>query len=327
MNDYIIKSRKMKTTITLLFAIFVLGLSNVYSQGCNDAGLCTMGDLDARGLNTGNKYNTQLSYVFALGEKESLINTIQFEQRFNILNDKGQIFVQLPFHYIYGNLGQTFGIGDVTLGFSYSYIRKKDFSASFMIAGKLPPNDANKTIDDRGAPMVYQTSLGTYDLALGANFNYKKWQFGAGYLLPFGINKNYFEYAEWPDNEDALEYTQMSDLDRGDDALLRVNRFFFTKKSRFNASLMALYRVQKDEVTQNGQRVALDGSEGFTLNINLGWQKILKNKDAITINIAAPIITRKVRVDGLTRTAIVMFTYSFASKKKESVFQPVEFGK
>jgi hypothetical protein len=316
----------MKTRITIIILFTFLGSSQVFSQGCNDAGLCTMGDLDARGLSTGKKYNTQLSYTFGLGEKQSLINTVQFEQRFNLFDDRGQIFLKLPFHYIYGNLGQTYGVGDVTVGFNYSYLRKKDFNASFMVAGKLPVNDANKTIDDKGAPMVYQTSLGTYDLAVGANFTYKKWQFGAGYLKPFGVNKNYFDYSEWPDNEDALEYTEMSNLSRGDDGMIRVNRFFFTEKNRFNVSLLALYRIQKDKVTQNGDVVALDNSDGLTLNINLGWHKVLKNKDAITVNIAAPIITREVRVDGLTRTFILMFTYAFGSEKKHYVFQPVKFG-
>jgi len=315
----------MRKLGSLFIISFLLSGQAVFSQGCNDAGLCSMGDLDGQGLTAGNKYNTQLSYFFGLGEEQTLLNTIQFEQRFRFWDNKGQIFVQLPFHYIYGNLGQTYGVGDISLGFNYSYLRKKDLSASFLIAVKLPPNDANKTIDGRGAPMVYQTSLGTYSLAAGVNFFYKKWQLGLGYLKPFGSNDNYFLYKEWPDNPDALEYTEMKDLQRGDDAMVRINRFFFTKKNRFNVGLLALYRVQKDKIIdQKGQEIALDNSDGLTLNINLGYQKVLKNHDAITLTIAAPIITREVRVDGLTKTFVVMFTYAFGSKKNE-VFKVVDF--
>ncbi len=173
--------------------------------------------------------------------------------------------------------------------------------------------------------MVYQTSLGTYSLALGANFFYKKWQLGLGYLKPFGSNSNYFYYAEWPDNEDALEYTQMHDLARGDDGMIRLNRFFYTKKSRYNVGLLALYRIQKDIVTQGGNRVALDNSDGLTLNINLGYQRVLKNEDAITLSVAAPLITREVRVDGLTRTFVLMFTYAFGKKSDDDVFKPAKF--
>ncbi len=309
--------------LIVIIGLIIVGL-NLYSQGCNDAGLCSMGDLDGKGLSDGNKYNTLLSYTFGLGENQALINTIQFEQRFMFWENRGQIFLQLPFHYIYGDLGQTYGIGDISLGFNYTYLKKKELSASFLIAFKLPPNDANKTIDDNGAPMVYQTSLGTYDLALGANIFYRKWQLGLGYLKPLGSNKNYFYYYEWPDNEDALEYTEMSDLARGDDGMLRINRFFYTKKNRYNVGLLALYRIQKDKVTQHGERVALENSDGLTLNINLGYQKELKNKDVMTISFAAPLITREVRVDGLTRTFVVMFTYAFGSKKKDDFFKPVK---
>ena len=312
----------MKTAKLIILGGLMLTSHLLFSQGCNDAGLCSMGDLDGQGLTDGNKYDTQVSYFFALGEKQSLINTVQFEQRFRFANDRGNVFIQLPFHYIIGNLGQTFGVGDISLGLNYTYLLKKDFSASFLVAAKLPPNESNKTIDDKGAPMVYQTSLGTYSLALGANFFIRKWQLGLGYLKPFGSNKNYFDHDEWEGNTDALEYTEMRDLTRGDDGMLRVNRFFYTKKNRFNAGLLALYRIQKDEVIQDGEQVALDNSDGFTLNLNLGFQRVLENNDAITVSVAAPLITREVRVDGLTRTFVLMFTYAFG--KKEDVLKPVK---
>jgi hypothetical protein len=312
-------------TILLLGVLTIAGLK-LSGQGCNDAGLCTMGDLDGQGLTMGNKYNTQLSYFFGLGEKQTLINTVQFEHRFMFLDDRAQVFLQLPFHYIYGELGQTFGVGDISIGFNYTYVRKKELTASFLIAAKLPPNESNKTVDGKGVPMVYQTSLGTYAVALGANFFYRKWQLGLGYINPFGSNRNYFYHSEWPGNEDALEYTQMQDLQRGDDAMLRLNRFFYAKTNRFNAGLLALFRLQKDVVTQGEERVALDNSDGLTLNINLGYQRMLKNNDAITVSFAAPLITREVRVDGLTRTFVLMFTYAFGSKKKDNVFQPFEYG-
>lgn len=310
--------------ILFIILLFISG-TRTYSQGCNDAGLCSMGDLDGKGLTDDNKYNTQLSYFFGLGEQQSFINTIQLEQRFAFLEGRGLLFIQLPFHYIYGNLGQTYGIGDVSLGFNYTYIAKKELTGSFLIAGKLPSNDAGKTIDGKGAPMVYQTSLGTYDLALGANIFYKKWQFGLGYLKPFGSNGNYFNPSEWPDNSNAEEYTRMRDLARGDDGMLRVNRFFHAGKNSYNVGLLALYRMQKDKVSVGDDRMDLDNSDGLTLNINLGYKKELKNKDAVTVSFAAPLITREVRVDGLTRTFVLMFTYAFGKEKKADIFKEVKY--
>jgi hypothetical protein len=317
----------MKRNLFLLLISLLLLQKVASGQGCNDAGLCSLGDLDGQGLSIGSKYNTQLSYFFALGEQQSLLNTIQFEQKFSLFRERVQLFIQLPFRYIYGNLGQTYGPGDVSVGFNYTLAQNKELRASFLIAAKIPPNASNKAIDDKGVPMVYQTSLGTYALALGSNLFYKKWQVGIGYLKPFGSNRNYFYHNEWPDNEDALEYTEMQDLARGDDAMLRLNRFFYTKKSRFNAGLLAFYRIQKDIITQGTERFALDNSNGLTLNINLGYQRVLKNRDAITLTLAAPIITREVRVDGLTSTFVMMFTYAFGSNKVSGVFEDYNFKK
>lgn len=312
----------MKTFVGLLF-LLLTGIAS-YGQGCNDAGLCSMGRLDGQGLTEGNRYNTQLSYYFGLGEKQSLVNTIQFEQRFTVFKEKGQVFLQLPFHYIYGDLGQSYGIGDINVGLNYTYLRKKDLNASFLVAFQLPSNHSNSTLDGKGLPMVYQSSLGVYSLALGANFLYQKWQLGLGYMKPFGSNDNYFYHSEWPGNDDALEYVEMHDLARGDDAMLRLNRFLYTEKNRYNVGLLALYRIQKDKISRGQERIALENSDGFTLNINLGYQKVLKNKDAITITAAAPLITREVRVDGLTRTFVLMFTYAFGKKEKE-VFKTIKF--
>ncbi|MDT8393877.1 MAG: hypothetical protein RQ761_08525 [Bacteroidales bacterium] len=314
----------MKKTGFLILAALLFTVSRAHAQGCNDAGLCGMGDLDGRRLGTGSQYNTQLSYFFGLGEQQILINTIQFEQRFAFMEDRGQVFLQLPFHYIYGKLGNTYGVGDVSLGVNYTYLKKDDLAASFLIAGKLPSNGSDKTIDEKVAPMVYQSSLGTYDLALGANLFYQKWQFGLGYLKPFGSNQNNFDPSEWQGNNDAEEFIQMSDLKRGDDAMIRVNRFFYSKKNRFNTGLLALYRMQKDIVKQNGGPVALKDSDGLTLNINLGYYRVLKNKDAVTLSVAAPLITREVRVDGLTRNFVMMFTYAFG-KKEKSMFDSIKF--
>jgi hypothetical protein len=313
-----------KILFTLLFSSLMLH-KVASGQGCNDAGLCSLGDLDGQGLSIGSKYNTQLSYIFALGEQESLLSTIQFEQRYGLFQERGQVFIQLPFRYIYGKLGQSYGLGDVSVGFNYTIAQSKKLKASFLVAAKIPSNASNKSIHNKGAPMVYQTSLGTYAIALGTNLMYEKWQFGLGYLKPFGSNRNYFYYDEWPGNQDALEYTEMQDLARGDDAMIRINRFFFTEKSRFNTGLLALYRIQKDIITRGTDRFALDNSNGFTLNINLGYQRVLKNMDAITLTLAAPLITREVRVDGLTSTFVMMFTYAFGSNKTTDVFEDYNF--
>ena len=299
--------------------------TGAFTQGCNDAGLCTMGDFGFNGKSNSQKYKSELSYYFGLGEKQTLVNTIQLDQKISVFDDKGQIVLRLPFHYIFGKLDQTYGIGDVSLGLNYNYLQEKDLVASFFVGGKFPTNDANKTKDGKGLPMVYQTSLGTYDLMLGLNLIYKKWNLGLGYQKPFGRNENTYLRSDWTSENDANNYYESYNLKRGDDLLLRINRIYVSKnkKTLYNTSLFSLYRLQKDQIKKNGQDVSLDNSDGLTLNANIGLTRFLENNDRISFSLSAPLITKEVRPDGLTRTLIFSITYAFG-KKKEKVLKPVE---
>lgn len=272
------------------------------------------------------KFNTSLSYNFGLGEKQSLVNTVQFDQKINIFKNKGQIIIGLPFHYIYGDLDQTYGLGDLSLGLNYNYHQTHELRASFLVGGKLPTNDANKSKDGKGLPMVYQTSLGTYDLMLATNIIYKKWNFGLGYQKPFGENNNSYLRSDWTSKDDANNYFESNQLKRGDDLVLRIDRFFSSKskKSVYSTSLVNNYRLQEDQVMKNGQYVSLDDSDGITINLSLGLTRHLQNSDKISFNIAAPLVTRQVRSDGLTRTFTISIKYAFG-KKKDKVLKPVEF--
>ena len=191
-----------------------------------------------------------------------------------------------------------------------------------MVGGKLPPNRANIEKDGKGLPMAYQTSLGTYDLILGINLAFDKWRIGAGYQKPFGSNGNTFLHEYWENNEDALEYWESNKLNRGDDAMLRVDRYFIVReKNTLFAGLLAVYRLQKDRIEVINKDIRLEGSNGLTLNASLGYNIALQNHGSLRFLLAAPIITRKVRADGLTRTAIFSLTYVLGSGKKKMMVE------
>lgn len=104
--------------LTFLFSILFIG-HEVFTQGCNDAGLCTLGDFGSTNEKNIRKYQNELSYSLGLGEQQTIIQAIQFDQKFLILNNKLQINLRVPFSYVYGNLAQTYGVGDISLGLSY----------------------------------------------------------------------------------------------------------------------------------------------------------------------------------------------------------------
>lgn len=295
---------------------------NSLSQGCNDAGLCTFGEFGTVPTAQERRSSTEVSYIFGLGEKENLINTVQLDQRFSIFKNKGQVFLRLPFTYVYGKLGHTAGLGDVGIGLELTLYKKEDFRISAMAGAKIPPNNANISQDDRGLPMAYQTSLGTYDLLLGANFDIEKWRIGAGYQKPFGANGNTFLHEYWEDNEDALKYWESNHLKRGDDFMLRLDRHFTIKeKNSILSGLLAVYRIQKDRIEKDGEELALEGSDGITINASLGYNILLQNSGTLRLLIAAPIITRHVRADGLTRTAVFSMTYMIGPGKKKAMVE------
>lgn len=296
--------------LTILFIAISL-TAETYSQGCNDAGLCTFGEFGNIPSEDKKQITTEISYIFGLGEQQSLVSTIQLDQGFFVFKGRGQVFIRLPFSYVYGKLGQTAGLGDMSAGLDYRVYQKDQLAISVMAGGRIPPYDANKSDDGRGLPMVYQTSLGTYDLILGAAFDIEKWRIGLGYQKPFGSNNNTFLHEFWEDDEDALEYFESYHLDRGDDLMLRLDKYFFVRnKNILTAGLLGVYRLQKDRILKDDEKISLEKSSGITLNASLAYTISLEDKGALRFLLAAPLITREHRADGLTRTLVFSLTYS-----------------
>ena len=293
-----------KLKITTFIVVLFISIK-IFSQGCNDAGLCTLGDFGNKNYENKSKYHTELVYTLGLGEQQVIVNTIQMDQRISIFQNKGQIILRLPFHYSYGNLAQTYGIGDVSLGLNYLFPTNKKYQFSGFLGGKLPVNDANIEEDGKGLPMVYQTSLGTYDFLAGVNLMFKTWQFGLGYQQPFGENNNTFSHSAWEGNEDALQYYESAYLKRAADVIGRVDKLFDFKKNSLKAGLVGIYRVEPDRITIDGVSSYPEDSKGLTLNASVVYEISMTNNDRIQLSLAAPLITREYRTDGLTRTFVL----------------------
>jgi hypothetical protein len=303
--------------IKLFFVIgFLLLQYEVFTQGCNDAGLCTFGEFGFSSRNGIEKIQNEFMYTFGLGEQQTLIQTIQVDQRISVFDNRFQIDIRVPFLHVYGNLAQIYGVGDISLGLNYFIPAKRKLWISLFLGGKMPVNEANKAIEGKGLPMVYQTSLGTYDLMGGVNLILDKWHFGLGYQQPFGANENGFDYSEWEENEEALNYFESAYLDRGADLILRSDKYFRFDKNSLKTGLIAIYRVEKDEILIDGQPVYPEGSNGLTININIEYGIPLRNNDNIRLSAAAPLITREYRTDGLTRTFVIAFTYALVQDRR-----------
>ncbi len=308
----------------LLFSIFLfLYSAQTIAQGCSDAGVCTMG---APHLYTGDSVNTsnekissinyKVTQSIGLGEQNTLHFVGVAELNWKI-NPAIYLQLKLPYLVNIGNLANTNGIGDLSLSSTiYKEINERS-SISTIIGFKIPVNNSNLSDKGKALPMPYQTSLGTFDGILGFVYQYKQWNFTTAYQkVLISSNENSFlaSSADWVNNADAANYFGSYKFFRGDDAILKAERNInVTKKWMVTPSVLAIYRVQNDRVQDPITSIEKDlpNSNGLTLNVIGNSSHQLKNNKAIDVSLAFPLIVRKVRADGLTRSLISSVAFRF----------------
>ncbi len=274
-------------------------------QGCSDAGLCTVSGLDSgfdkNKIQTTGKFYT----IIGLGEQNVFHITTQLELVVPTFKNQ-TVQIKLPYNFTFGNLGNVSGLGDVSLTINQRIYSANKSGVNFIAGLKIPSNDANKTKDGFSLPMAYQTSLGTYDIILGISTNYQKWHMSFGYQHSFGHNLNEFEHSD-SNPEYFNNYNESYHLQRADDIMLRVEKEFNVNDFNLIFGVLPIYHLWEDKI-KDGQNVT--GSSGLTFNLNASAIKKLNNNMIINLVLAAPVIDREVRPDGLTRSfvAIVSFT-------------------
>lgn len=276
-----------------------------YSQGCSDAGMCTVNGLSS-GINDETKKSTvKVSTIFGLGEQNVFHSDIEFSAEYELFKNQ-MLQLKIPFRNTTGNLGSVSGLGDLIVSINQ---RLKTWETGWIsIVGgiKLPADKANKTLDGNPLPMAYQTSLGTYDAIIGIGGYYNNWHFSAGYQHSFGHNLNEFLHSE-TNPEKFNNYQESYHLKRADDIMLRVERQFTIKKSKLLIGALPIYHLGNDKIKDN---IEVENSDGLTFNLNTKLLLNLKNNWYANFLLAAPIIDKENRPDGLTRSFVIAATFS-----------------
>jgi hypothetical protein len=152
---------------------------------------------------------------------------IQYE---NQLSDRWGIQAKVTANYADGNLGSTFGAGDLYVSATHTILTSLRWKTSFTLGTKLPLNSGDLKEDGRALPMQYQSSLGTIDVIVGVSVTNNVCQFSAGWQQSVsGNNLNNFLPDSW-DNADAKAYPPTNDFDRKGDVLLRGAYHFNIKQ-------------------------------------------------------------------------------------------------
>ncbi|MQP25601.1 hypothetical protein GFJ94_11060 [Flavobacterium sp. LMO8] len=287
----------------IVFAFIVFVSSNIFSQGCSDAGFCTSENM---------KYGTMV---------DSLKHTVKFginqgSADFDVsvfgmyLEYKYQISEKLNFGTRINYTSQSNdAVSSSAISDGYiiaDYLINPTISAS--IGLKIPFTDGNVKENGVALPMDLQPSLGTYDLVLGVSKKYNNLFFALGYQQPLNKIKNTF-FKPLGTNE----FFTTNQFNRAPDLLLRVGyNYEITNKWKLSPSLLPIYHLANDTFEDvTNQEIQIKGSEGLTLNANLLVQYAINDKNALEFNFGSPLIVRDARPDGLTRSYVMNLEYKY----------------
>lgn len=300
---------------------FVFLNYNVYSQGCSDAGLCSINFSDEDSTNN-TKFTLGLGNTVGVGDESVLINSTGIELAGNF-SDFGFV-AKIPFTFTTGALGQTNGLGDFTLLLTTKLYSIEDFALTLAGGVKIATNDANLLNDDNlSLPMVYQTSGGTDDIIFLLAANIDSWIISTGMQIPLNRNENSFidksalvdpisgiseYYNNWQN------YQSSRNFKRGSDIMLKIEKYFEVNDDlKLMAGILPVYRLSESIYQDfNGDNITIMNTDGLTLNIIAGLNYIVTKKQSFGLNIGFPVVTREVRADGLTRAFVANVDFKFA---------------
>lgn len=291
--------------------IFLFATSGfVQAQGCSDAGFCTVNSLKPHQNDSVSVYKNQLKVGLSAGSADHDISVFgQYAEYGRQINSKFGINAKVTSLSQSGNDISTFGLSDIYLSTNY----RADKNLTFTLGTKIPLTNGNKTENGQALPMDYQSSLGTFDLILGAGYQIKKLQLVAALQQPLSQNSNQFVAENYPVNSPLRRFQTTKDFKRSGDVLLRASYpFKITEKLQITPGLLNIYHLSNDKFTNiSGTEQEIEGSQGLTINGNLFLDYNINQTSALQLNVGAPFLVRDIRPDGLTRSFIATLEYSF----------------
>lgn len=289
----------------LLIIVFSMVCNFSFAQGCSDAGICSVGhafDSEEKQL----KNSIELSAIFGVGEADVTYISpyIAYTRKFN---DKFSLSTKITFSSANGDFGTRAAFGDAYLVGNYNFKEIKNKQWSALVGWKFPFTSSNLKINEYSLPLDYQSSLGTFDLFLGTNLKYKKWDFNAAFQIPvFNNNKNSY-FDEFSASND---FPTTNLFHRKSDVLFRTTYSHKIKKITFKPNILFIYHLGEDSFeNQFSTRETIKGSDGLTINGNLISTYNFDKQNSIELSLATPFVVRDIRPDGLTRSFVLGLSY------------------
>lgn len=314
----------MRVFIGFLFLIVSI---QAFTQGCSDAGFCTMGAMRpdqnfSRNIQFKLR-SVSLQYYKGQSTLTPVIDAYTLELNFG-LNELTGIQVKIPYQSITGTLTRLGdsqdvpirGLGDISLSYTRTFIRNQKFDLSGTLGVKIPTNNSDaKGTNGLTLPMYYQTSLGSYDIVAGVSLLSKGWLFAFGYQRALTANENDFNWGEWvrfQDRDYLSRYDVGIGLLRGTDIMFRVEKNFRFVNYSFNFGLLPIYRITPDRgIIRTRNNGGVVETTGLALSALAGFTYHLDVTNSIKFIFGHQIDDRDVNPDGLTRDWVINAIYVY----------------
>jgi len=312
-----------------LICLFVFGTGvlagKAFSQGCSDAGVCTLhsikNNVEGHVSKDGKKNDISVGFAYGKGER-STNNYTGYLEYTTTIGQRTSVTGKLGYSFINGELANTNGFTDLFLSVNHTFDLpgrqagvKAKWQKSFVVGLKLPFNGADIVENGIHLPMPYQTSLGTTDLVLAINYNRKNFGATLAVQQPLKpINENKFLPGDYPDEPRALNYWPTNEFSRKGDVVGRVSYKFKTgERFTIRPSLLGIYHEANDTYLDDANnRRPIYNSRGLTLNANVFVDYRLKNGSGFELSLGTPFIIRDQGPDGLTRSFVASLEYQFS---------------
>jgi hypothetical protein len=299
----------MKRIITIITFVFCATIAK--SQGCSDAGFCTINSFKSTtGKTHSVNYNNQFRMGASVGSADNDITVFSTSVEYSRqLNKSLTADIKMTFLSQSGNNISTAGLSDIFANVNYAVSKKVEL----ILGAKIPLSGANKQKNGLTLPMDYQSSLGTFDVIVGLGYKLEKWKFNIGWQQPLSQNRNTFIAENYPLNSPLHSFQSTNNYSRSGDALLRVSyQFELSKKLLLTPGILPIYHLANDEFYDINGKQIINGSKGLTLNAIVYLNYKINKKNALEFNMGSPLVARDVRPDGLTRSFIATLQYQLS---------------
>lgn len=288
--------KKISFFLFLLFSTF-----SVYSQGCSDAGFCTIENFQVQSVDSLSYKNAfKIGANFGAADNDVIVfgSYLEYQRTISKVVD-----LDLKINYL-SQSANGFSSSALSDAFLISNF-KLNTTTKVSLGLKIPFNDGNLKDNGFALPLDFQPSLGTLDLIVGASKRFDRWNFAMALQQPLTQNKNEFIAPAGSDFFSTNKFIRSGDL------LLRASYLFeLNEKFTLSPSILPIYHLAEDKFTDtDGIEKRIDDSSGLTINLNAYLNYKLNSNSGFEFSLGFPTIVRKARPDALTRGLVANLEY------------------